>query len=232
MVTHDVALGFLAHPEGESPGVVLVPDVRGLYPHYRDLARRLADEGFAVLALDLYRREGPPRIDTPADAMRWIAGLSDPRVLADIQDAVDTLVGLPEVGGRDVGVLGFCMGGQYALLAACACRGLSACVAFYGMLAYEKGLDPAKKPRAPLEALVDLSCPVLGLYGAEDALIPVSDVRRLEAGLARAPYPSQVVLYPGAGHAFMNDTRPDAYRPEAARDAWRRMVGFLRRHLA
>ncbi len=232
MVTHDVALGFLAHPEGESPGVVLVPDVRGLYAHYRELACRLADEGFAVLAVDLYRREGPPKIESPADALQWIRELPDPRVLGDLQEAVDFLVGLPEVDGRDVGVVGFCMGGQYALLAACECRGLSACVAFYGMLAYEKGLDPAKKPRSPLDALVDLSCPVLGLYGADDALIPVSDVRRLEEGLARLPHPSQVVLYPGAGHAFMNDTRPDAFRPAVARDAWQRMVGFLRRQLA
>jgi carboxymethylenebutenolidase len=232
MQTHDVERGFLAHPDEEAPGVVLVPDVRGLYDHYRALARRLAGEGFAVLAVDLYRRTGPPKIETPADAMRWIRELSDPQVLGDLQEAIDDLVGLPEVDGRAVGIVGFCMGGQYALLAACACRGLSACVPFYGMLSYAPGLDPVKKPRSPLDALSELSCPVLGLYGAEDALIPVSDVRRLEVELARSSQPSQVVLYPGAGHAFMNDTRPDAYRPEAARDAWPRMVAFLQRQLA
>jgi carboxymethylenebutenolidase len=232
MQTHDVALGFLAHPEEEAPGVVLVPDVRGLYDHYRELARRLAGEGFAVLAVDLYRKSGPPKIESVEDAMRWIRELPDLDVLASLQEAVDFLVGLPEVDGRDVGCIGFCMGGQYALLAACTCRGLSACVSFYGMLAYEHGLDRGKKPRSPLDALPDLSCPVLGLYGAEDALIPVADVRRLERGLERARHPGQVVLYPGAGHAFMNDTRPDAFRPAAAADAWPRMVAFLRRHLA
>ena len=222
--------GYLARAGGSAPGVVLIPDVRGLQEHYRDLARRLAAEGFAVLAVDLYRRSGPPEIATPADAMKWIRELSDPQVLADVQAAVDFLA--REVDGRQVGVIGFCMGGQYALLAACACRGLAACVPFYGMLSYAEGLDPQRKPRSPLEALPDLRCPVLGLYGEDDLLIPVSDVRRLEEGLARSPHRGSVVLYPGAGHAFMNDGRPDAYRPDAARDAWPRMLAFLREKLA
>ena len=230
METREVELGYLAHPGGSVPGVVLIPDVRGLYEHYRDLTRRLAGEGFAVLAADLYRRGGPPEIATPADAMQWIRELSDPQVLADVQAAVDVLA--RELAGRKVGVTGFCMGGQYALLAACTCRGLSACVPFYGMLAYGEGLDPRRKPRSPLEALPDLGCPVLGLYGEEDLLIPVSDVRRLEEGLARSRHGGRVILYPGAGHAFMNDSRPDAYRPEAARDAWPRLVEFLREKLA
>jgi carboxymethylenebutenolidase len=185
-----------------------------------------------VLAVDLYRKSGPPKIESPKDAMAWIRELPDPEVLASLQEAIDFVVGLPKVDGRDVGIMGFCMGGQYALLAACACRGLSACVSFYGMVSYEKGLDPARKPRSPLDAMVDLRCPVLGLYGAEDALIPLSDLRQLEERLARAPHPSQVVVYPNAGHAFLNDTRPDAYRPAAAADAWPRAVGFLRRHLS
>jgi carboxymethylenebutenolidase len=123
------------------------------------------------------------------------------------------------------------MGGQYALLAACSCRGLSACAPFYGMLRYEEGRDRALKPRSPLEALDDLTCPVLGLYGEEDAIIPVEDVREMERRLEASPHEGAVVLYPGAGHAFLNDTRPAAYREEAARDAWGRLVPFLRRHL-
>jgi len=236
MRSTDVPLGHLALPEPASdgttqPGVVLIPDVRGVYDHFRDLARRLAGEGFAVLAVDLYRREGPPRIASAADALRWIRELSDPSVLADVQEARDFLAAHPAVSGQPVGVIGFCMGGQYALLAGCACRGLAACVSFYGMLRYEDGLDPAKKPRSPLQAIPELRCPLLGLYGEEDALIPVADVHALEEALARTAQPHEVRLYPHAGHAFLNDSRPEAYRPEAARDAWQRMLEFLRRQL-
>ena len=230
-VSLPVSLPELAAGSATHPGVVLIPDVRGVYDHFRELAGRLAAEGFAVLVLDLYRREGPPRIADAAAALRWIRELSDPSVLADVQEARDFLAAHPAVAGRPVGVIGFCMGGQYALLAACGCRGLGACVSFYGMLRYEAGLDPAKKPRSPLQAIPDLRCPVLGLYGEEDGLIPVSDVRALEKALALGTQPHEVRLYPGAGHAFVNDSRPEAYRPEAARDAWQRMLDFLRRHL-
>lgn len=228
-------LGCLALPhaaDGPRPGVVLVPDVRGLYDHFRELAARLADEGFAVLAIDLYRRSGPPEIADPAAAMRWIRELSDPQVLEDLQAGIDFLAALSEVDGAPVGITGFCMGGQYALLAACSCTGLSACVPWYGMLSYAGDLDPEKKPRSPLDALPDLTCPVLGLYGAEDGLIPPSDVRLLEQGLAASGKPHTVILYPGAGHAFANDSRPETYREQAASDGWARMLAFFRRYLA
>ncbi len=232
METRELELGFLALPrERPAPGVVMIPDVWGLSDHARDLARRLAGEGFAVLAIDLYTRE-QPSIATPAEALQWIRELSDPQVLGDLQRGIDLLAADPAVAGRKLGISGFCMGGQYALLAACGCRGLSACAPFYGMLSYADDLDPAKKPRSPLEALPDLGCPVLGLYGREDHLIPLDQVSELEAGLAKSPHGGEVVLYPGAGHAFMNDTRPEMYRAEAAADAWPRLVAFLRERLA
>jgi len=228
--TQEDALGFLAWPGGEPvPGVVMVPDVWGLSDHYRGLARRLAGEGFAALAIDPYRKTGRPVLSDVASALAWIRELPDPLVLATIQEAIDHLAAHEAVAGRKIGVTGFCMGGQYALLAACGCRGLSACVPFYGMLRYAEGLDPARKPRSPLEALADLRCPVLGLYGEEDAIIPVADVRELEERLAKSPHGGEVRLYPGAGHAFMNDTRPEMYRPAAAADAWPRAVAFLRK---
>jgi carboxymethylenebutenolidase len=226
--TQEDALGFLVRPEVRPvPGVVMIPDVWGLSDHYRGLARRLAGEGFAVLAIDPYRKTGRPALSDVASALAWIRELSDPLVLETIQEAVDRLAADEAVAGRKVGVTGFCMGGQYALLAACGCRGLAACVPFYGMLRYAEGLHAQRKPRSPLAALEDLTCPVLGLYGAEDAIIPVADVRELEERLAKSPYPSEVRLYPGAGHAFMNDTRPELYRPAAAADAWPRLVGFM-----
>jgi carboxymethylenebutenolidase len=231
--TTDVELGVLVQPgtAGPHPGVVMVPDVRGVSDHFRGLARRLAAEGFAVLVVDLYRRSGPPQIPDVAAALAWMRDLSDPRVLADCQAAITDLADGPAVAGRPVGITGFCMGGQYAILAACRCEGLSACVAFYGMLVHPDDADPEKKPVAPLDALPGLTCPLLGLYGEEDPLIPLSQVDELEWRLADTGRPGAVHRYPGAGHAFVNDTQPQRYRPEAARDAWGRMVAFFREHL-
>jgi carboxymethylenebutenolidase len=130
-----------------------------------------------------------------------------------------------------VGVTGFCMGGQYAILAACCCTGLAACAPFYGMLAYAPGLDPERKPRSPLDAARDLSCPLLGFYGAEDALIPVDQVEAFRERAAASGRPAELRVYPGAGHAFMNDTQPERHRPEAAADAWPRLVAFLHEQL-
>ena len=231
-------LGYLAHADaGPKPGVVVIPDVWGLSDHYRGLARRLAGDGFPALAVDLYRREPQRKISDPG---RWIRGLDDRRVLADVQAAADLLATHKAVGDRRVGVTGFCMGGQYAILAAAGCRGLSAAVPFYGMLSHEHGLlapaageslDPARKPRSPLEAAASARCPVLALFGRDDPFIPASDVEAFARQLEKSGQPHEVAVYDGAGHAFMNDTRPEMYRPEAARDAWGRMIAWFRRHL-
>lgn len=236
MRTQDLDLGFLAEPgSGPRPGVVMIHDVWGLADHTRDLAQRLAAEGFGVLAVDLYLALGPVEIEDPG---RFIRALSDPEVLADLQAAVDSLAAHPACAGQKVGMAGFCMGGMYALLAACSVRGLGACASFYGMLSYEHGLlhdeaglDPARKPRQPLDAVPDLGCPLLACFGDSDDFIPQSDVECLRERLAGTGERHEVVVYPGAGHAFMNDTRPAVYRPEAAADAWTRLVHFLREHL-
>lgn len=236
MPAEDVELGYLAHPgSGSQCGVVMIHDVWGLSDHTRDLARRLAQEDFAVLAVDLYRREGEVKIENPGE---WMRSLSDVQVLEDVQAGVDFLAAHPATGDSDVGVMGFCMGGMYALLAACGGRGVSASVAFYGLLSHQHGilhdpagLDRAKKPREPLEAAADLSCPLLALFGDQDEFVPQSDVDLLRERLAKSEQPAEVVVYPGAGHAFMNDTRPAAYRPEIAAQAWARSLQFLRSHL-
>jgi len=224
----DEIRGYLALPgEGTPrPGLVLIPDVRGLYEHYRDVARRFAGEGFATLALDLYSREGAPELADLEAVRRWIAGLPDARVLADITAAVDYLAGRSEVGGRAVGITGYCMGGQYALMAACSVPRLAACVSWYGMLRYAETNE--RKPESPLAMASRLGCPYLGLFGEEDGLIPLADVEELAATLGLAGKDFTIVTYPGAGHAFFNDARPDAYRPHVAREAWGTAIGFLR----
>ena len=237
LVTSELEPGYLAHRAGGvQPGVVVIHDVWGLSDHYRDLARRLAAEGFAALAVDLYRRTPDPKISDPGG---WIRALSDPQVIADVQGGVDFVAAQPTATGR-VGVIGFCMGGTYTIHAAASCRGVSAAVPFYGMLSHEHGLlaappggslDPARKPRAPLDAARVARCPLLGCFGADDPYIPTVDVRRFDENLDASGQPHEVIVYPGAGHAFMNDTRAEMYRPEAARDAWSRTIAFLHRHL-
>jgi carboxymethylenebutenolidase len=157
---------------------------------------------------------------------RWMRALPDRRVLADLASAVEVLA---ERAAR-VGITGFCMGGQYALMAACTVPALRACVSWYGMLRSDARTEA--KPESPLEMAPRLVCPWLGLYGEQDALIPLDDLAALRAILERHGKTFEVVTYPGAGHAFFNDTRPDAYRPAAAADAFPRAVAFLRRHLA
>jgi carboxymethylenebutenolidase len=232
MSSEELEIGHLSTSGSPAPGVVMIHDVWGLSDPTRSLASRLAREGFSVLALDLYRKTGQPRISDPASAMAWIRELPDPLVLDTLQEGIDFLNEHPSTLGHPLGVTGFCMGGQYALLGACVCRGLSAAVVFYGMLSYAPDVDPERKPRSPLDAVGDLGCPLLGLFGEEDHLIPVPEVRELERRLAALTQPSDVVLYPGAGHAFMNDTRPELYRPQVAEDAWGRTIRFFREHLS
>jgi carboxymethylenebutenolidase len=236
IATEAVEAGFLATPaSGTAPGVVLIHDVWGLSDHTRDLATRLAAEGFAVLAVDLYRREREVKIENPGV---WMRELSDPQVLDDLRDAAVFLAARPETSGR-VGVVGFCMGGMYALMAGCADLGFAASVPFYGLLSHRhgilhdpEGLDPERKPHEPLAMASELACPLLAFFGDRDEFVPIDDVRALERAFGAAPAPAEVVIVAGAGHAFMNDTRPDAYRPEAAVEAWKRMVAFLGVELA
>ncbi|HYD47891.1 MAG TPA: dienelactone hydrolase family protein [Terriglobales bacterium] len=215
--------------EERAPAVIIIPDVHGLTDHYRDIARRFATQGFFSFALDLYSREGRPRLADLDAVQSWIASLDDRRVLGDIDGAVRFLRSRIEVRKPSIGITGFCMGGQYALLSACSDFGLSACVSFYGMLRYNGRNE--RKPNSPLDLAANLSCPYLGLFGTDDALIPREDVKELEGLLERSNKEFQIKLYPGAGHAFFNDARPDAYRAEAARDAWSRTIEFFRLHL-
>ena len=223
--------GYAAWPsaDGRLPALVLVPDVRGVSDHYRDVARRFAAEGFFTLAVDLYSREGAPNLPDMPAVFRFIRALPDTRVLSDLGAAVGYLARRPEVAAAAIGITGFCMGGQYALMAACTVPGLAACVSWYGMLRYDE--HDAVKPASPLDLAPELACPYLGLFGEEDALIPNEDVVTLRAILEREGKRFEIVTYPGAGHAFFNDGRPDAYRPAAAADAWPRAVAFFRRHL-
>ncbi len=212
------------------PAVVVVHDVWGLHEPYHRVAQRLARAGFVALALDLYARGEKP--GTPADmpgVMKFLHRLPDRRVLADIQAALDFLRARPEVGRRKLGLTGFCMGGKYADLAAVRCRDLSAVVSWYGMLRAD-AIDDAN-PEHAIDALEGIRCPLLAFFGAEDVLIPTRDVEELRARARERARPVEIAVYTGAGHAFANDSRPEAFRAEAAADAWARALAFFAREL-
>jgi len=215
--------------DDRGPAIVVIPDVRGLTEHYCDIARRFANEGFFALAVDLYSREGAPNLPDIESALRWMRQLDDNRILKDLDGAVRFLGSRPEVRNRSIGITGFCMGGQYALMAACTVANIAACVSFYGMLRYVE--KTTHRPESPLDIASRLSCPYLGLFGEDDAMIPRADVKELESVLRRSGKNFQTKVYPGAGHAFFNDTRPEMYRAEAAKDAWTRALTFFRTHL-
>jgi carboxymethylenebutenolidase len=216
----------LATPDGAArAAVVLLPDVRGIAPLYSGLARKLAQDGFAVLVLDIYSREGVPDLPDMDAVFRCIAALPDRRVLGDVAAAIRHLGERQETHGLRVGIVGFCLGGQYALMAACRESALAACVSFYGMLRYDE--HPSHKPESPLDLAPRLGCPLLGLFGADDALITRDDRSELESILTRERKEFSLHVFGGAGHAFLNDSRPDAYRPAAAAIAWKLSSEFL-----
>ena len=228
---NDTIEGALYAPAGSGahPGVVVIPDIRGLYEHYHDVARRLAGDGFAALAVNPYSRGEQPDTTDMQAVFRFMRELPDRQLIGDLQGAADFLAGRPETAGRKLGITGFCMGGKYTVLGACNLRGLDAAVCWYGMLRVDE-IDE-RNPEHPLDALRRLSCPLLGLFGKEDPIVPLDQVEQLERDGEALSHDVEVVVYPGAGHAFANDSRPDAYRPEAAEDAWTRALAFLHRHL-
>jgi carboxymethylenebutenolidase len=223
---------------GKRPALVLIPDVRGVYQHFIDVAGRFATEGYTTAVLDPYSREGAPTIASIDDALAWMAELPDRRVLDDVASCVRYLASRADVDGDRIGVTGFCMGGQYALMAACDVPGLAACVSWYGMLRHPR--RSRHKLADPLDMLATLGCPYLGLFGERDALIPADQLATLRARLEKAAesarpgkraLDARVITYPEAGHAFFNDARPEMYVESAAHDGWSNAVAFLRSHL-
>jgi carboxymethylenebutenolidase len=204
----------LARPEGAAParGLVVLPDIGGLRPLFDDhVARLSAETGWSVCAVELW----PGREELPVpDRLAAGGTLDDARVLGDAVAAAD------EIGTGATVVLGFCMGGMYALKATATGR-FARAAAFYGMARVP---DMWRSPTqgAPLDALaVRGDCPVLEIAGTEDPWLPADDLLALEsAGV-------EVVRYDGADHGFAHDASRPAHRPDDAADAWRRVVAHL-----
>lgn len=208
--------GYLAQPAGETPnaGVVVVQEWWGLNEHIKDVTRRFAAEGYLALAPDLYRGTVT---DNPAVAAGLMDSLDIPNAVNDILGAVRYL---GRIGAGKIGIVGFCLGGKLAIQAAIdGGDAITALVPFYGF-------NPV-----PVSEARKITAPVLALYGGKDTMVSVDDAEAFETELRQAGKSVETHTYRTAGHAFFNDTRPDAYDPQAAADAWQRTLQFLHRHL-
>lgn len=202
---------------GRGPGVVVLHEAWGLDDYVRGVCARLAREGFVALAPDFF--DGRLARDV-AEASRLVAELEDARVLADLDGAVHALLSHAAVDGPKVGVLGFCMGGHFALVAGSRNRRVGAVVDFYGLFA------------APPLDLAGLEAPVLAIFAEHDDFIAADAIERLHRDLRATGKPASVEVEPGVHHGFMNDTRPDRFDAAAAAKGWDRLLAFLRAELA
>lgn len=209
--------GYLATPkQGSGPCVIVIQEWWGLVDHIKDVCDRFADEGFVALAPDLFHGK---TTRSPDEAGKLMMALRVDEAEKDLSAAAQYLSTQDSTTSEKVGVVGFCMGGALALYTATRNENVGACVVFYGG-------HPKVKPELP-----NLQAPVLGLYAEKDGFVTPDSVRALEREVKALGKPIEVVIYPGADHAFFNDTRPEVYNAEAAADAWRRTIAFLREHL-
>jgi carboxymethylenebutenolidase len=205
---------------GALPGAVLViHEVFGLNDHIKSIADRIANEGYAALAPDFFVRapERPPQNDSDMAALRKAASSIPTEVaIKDMQAGLDFFKTLNSVHPHYASI-GFCMGGGFSYQIATHTTDLQGAVIFYG--------------RTPIELVPQVSCPLLGSFGALDTGIPPEKVKEFEEALKKAGKQADIKVYPGAKHGFFNNTRPEAYNAEAAADAWQRVRKFFRERL-
>jgi len=210
--------GYLATPkQGSGPGVIVIQEWWGLVDHIKDVCDRFADEGFVALAPDLYHGKSTK---SPDEAGRLMMALRIDEAQRDLSAAAQYLLTSASTTSDKVGVVGFCMGGALALYTATKNPQIGASVVFYGG-------HPKVKPDLP-----NLHAPVLGIYAEKDRSVTPESVRQLERQVKELGKQIDVTIYPGADHGFFNDTRPEVYNAEAAADAWRRTIAFLREKLS
>lgn len=211
--------GYLSRPKKKAEkraGLIIIHENRGLSDFIRDVSRRAAKEGFVALAPDLLSVVGGTgRFSSSEEAAAAVRRLSSSDVMKELQASFDYLKKLEGVVPNKIGVMGFCWGGGNSLLFSTQNAELASTVVFYG-----------RNPD-PIDLVRKLPGPFLGIYGELDERI-TSKVPELEQALKKYHKAYEIRIYPGAQHAFLNDTNPSRYNAAAARDAWLRAVAFLK----
>jgi carboxymethylenebutenolidase len=214
----DTVQGILYTPTGKGsfPGIIVIHEWWGLNDWVKEQASKLADQGFAALAIDLYRGRVA---ETPEAAHEIMRGVPADRAARDLHAAFEFLQSQPNVKKDRIASIGWCMGGGYALEVALAEPTLAAAVINYGHLA----TDPA--------AIGKIRAAILGNFGGQDRGIPPDDVKKFAGQLKKDGKKADIKIYPDAGHAFENPNNKSGYRAEDAADAWQRTVSFLDENL-
>jgi carboxymethylenebutenolidase len=213
---------FAESPDARA-GIVILPDVRGLYPFYSDLAERFAQAGYHAVAVDYFGRTAGlgPR-DESFEYRPHLEQLQVPQVQADLSAAAKAL--RDRTGNHTIATVGFCLGGFHSFLAGADVPDLAAVIGFYGLLISRFGVP------GPIERAADMRCPVLGLFGGADQAIPEEQVEQFDEALRSAGVDHEIHVYPEAPHSFFDRRQED--HADASEDAWRRVVAFLDRHAA
>jgi carboxymethylenebutenolidase len=211
------AKGYLAEPEGEGPGLIVLHEWWGLDDSMRKMADRFAEEGFVTVVPDLFHGE---TTEQPDEAQQQLMALNMDEAVKEMSGAVEYLLQHPKCNGQ-VGSVGFCAGGGLSVWAAAANPKIGAAVTYYYVMPHGKP-DFSK-----------IEGPVLGHFGTEDDFISVDDAKALEAELQAAGVEAVFEFYEGGGHAFANDhDRLGTYDEGHTKKAWSKTVDFLRRHLS
>jgi carboxymethylenebutenolidase len=212
---------YLSLPDGAGPfpALVMIQHQTGVDEFMQGMAQRLAGAGYLAAVPNLYHRDGPDCQDDPRTRSQR---LGDRRVMNDIEATVKFLRSNPHVDGQRIGIVGFCMGGRATTNPA-----FTAAVTFYpGNTGRAWGRDIP----SPFERSADMKCPIQGHFGDDDKNPSPEDRQKLAAELTKHNKLHEFYAYPGAGHAFMDNTK-ESFRADAEAAAWPRMLDFLRRHL-
>jgi carboxymethylenebutenolidase len=209
--------GYLAEPDGEGPGLVVLQEWWGLVPEIKGVCDRFAEEGFLAIAPDLFHGE---TTDQPDEAQQKLMALNMDEAEKEMRGAVKYLLEHPKCNGQ-VGSVGFCMGGGLSVWAAATNPQIGAAVSYYYVMPHGKP-DFSK-----------IEGPVLGHFGTSDDFISVDDAKKLESELQEAGVEAAFEFYDGAGHAFSNETnRIGTYDEGHADKAWERTTSFFKEHLS
>ncbi|HEV8537103.1 MAG TPA: dienelactone hydrolase family protein [Candidatus Limnocylindria bacterium] len=212
---------YLARAASGDAGVIIAPDVRGLHPFYEELTERFASAGVHAMAFDYFgRTAGTDRRGDDFEFMPHVQKTRWQSIQADITAAAEEL--RKKSGASRVFVLGFCMGGRVAFIAAAEQTGLAGVVGFYGRLSTREG----EEGQAPIDKVPRMTAPVLGLFGGADGGIPEAEVKAFDEALTRAKLKHDFKTYRGAPHSFFDRTFTE--HKSACDDAWRRVLKFMK----
>ena len=220
--------GYYARPKGKTnpPAVLVAMEIFSLHEYIKDVTRRLGKLGAFAVAPDYYYRKGDL---TNITDIKELLPLVNAKPDAELFSDLDATVAWAKSQGGDIsklGIIGFCRGGRTVWEYAAHSPQLKAGVAFYG-----QPVDPPNPlwPKSPTQLAPEMTAPVLGLYGAEDAGIPVASVEALKKALADNKKTAEFKIYPGAPHGFHADYRA-SYRKEAAEDGWNQMQAWFKKY--